>query len=194
MNNKYNTSRRSSRAMPAFTLTPIKGNKVRFQPTKWLLQMLGKASRPVVDGVRWMREQATHNFEHGFVVRDNRGRVIYKNKNKKVAERVGGRVQMQNKLERANRVLAKTDNVRTHNPVPATITRTKNGAILKYTARDGSVKQRPVNVDDSAPVVSTTVLKGVDSNKVYDVAQLRFNTPFAPEQNLGFHLVKIGYC
>ena len=97
--------------------------------------------------------------------------------------------------------LKQSGKVRNHNRyyisarTPATITRAPSGnLILKHTAADGSVKQEIVGRNKDAPLVEVVHISPRASNVVYEHALKRDRTPFAVEQNIGFHLAKIGYC
>lgn len=175
------TSRRAALAQPAFLLTHHGDGRVTMSTTPWLSKMLRKFNRPLVDGVRWVRENALRNFMDGCLDREKR-------------IRTGGLKTLESKLVAKSNTLSRTQKWRTARRPIATITRTKHGKqMMKYTARDGSVKQVIVG-DDTHSIAPRPWPEKVLSNVCYDHRQFAKSVPFAAEQNLGFHLSKIGYC
>lgn len=206
---KLTSSRRAGLAVPAFTITPKDGDKVGIRLSDWLKRML---SRDKVDYGRfmvWMLNEARTNFKDGFTKRNNKGKLVMEG-NKPL--RKHGLTHAENALEQSYRMLEQNDmsgkpklkqsgKVRNHNRyyvharTPATITRAPSGnLILKHTAANGSVKQEIVGNNKDAPLVEVVHIAPRASNVVRDHADKRRRTPFAVEQNLGFHLAKIGYC
>ena len=182
---KVQTSRRAALAQPAFTLTLHSNGEVDLHTTPWLSRMLRKFDRPLVDACRWIREQAERNFTDGYFDRDKSdGKPIRKGRLKDIESKL---VAKANTLERTKKWRS------ARRPV-ASITRTKRGKqMMRYTARDGSVKQVIVG-DDTHSIAPRPWPDKVLSNVVYDHRQFVKRVPFTVEQNLGYHLAKIGYC
>ena len=178
---KVQTSRRAALAQPAFTLTHHDDGQVTMHTTPWLSRMLRKFNRPLVDACRWIREQAERNFTDGCIDRDK-------------GIRTGGLKDIESKLVAKANTLERTKKWRSARRPVASITRTKRGKqMMRYTARDGSVKQVIVG-DDTHSIAPRPWPDKVLSNVVYDHRQFVKSVPFTVEQNLGYHLAKIGYC
>ena len=175
------SSRRAGLAKPAFILTQLDDGKVTMSTTPWLSRMLRKFNRPLKDGVRWVIEQSIRNFTDGCMDRDK-------------GVRTGGLKTLESKLVAKTSTLSRTQKWRSARRPVATITLTKHGKqMMRYTARDGSVKQVIVG-DDTYSIAPRPWPDKVLSNVVYDHRQFAKSVPFAAEQNIGFHLAKIGYC
>lgn len=207
-----NSSRRL--AQRAFTINVRSRNNVGIQVSNWLKSMLEKAKRPLQDFQKFCTDEAKHNFIHGWVVKNSKGKPVvvtmrgsdingsYK---KKAPKRHGGADVLQVSLDASRRALEhnnisgiargkRANNWRTTVVVPATITRCNGKRILKYTAFDGSVKQEILPEVEGAPLVERTVVDRQRTNVVRAHSLKMGRTPFHHTQNIGYHLSKIGYC